>query len=218
MIDSGTPPPIEEQPELFLTSLGTVQQESAMEIAAKLADRAFLHALANANPSIIPRTEKGMITPQTVTGFTTPEAPESVNSYNTTIRYTPNKFYGVVIDTGASQKSTAGYNQFLAYRKIYPAIIDTTRAGQVTVQFGIGGASSIRSVMIQTPIGNVEFHVVQADTPFLLCLANMDTLGVYYNNLTDCLVTPERSIPIIRRFGHPFLFWEESLNLLLQNS
>ena len=51
-------------------------------------------------------------------------------------RYTPDKFYGV-IDTGASQKSTAGYNQFLAYGKTYPTNIDTTRAGQVTVQFGI---------------------------------------------------------------------------------
>ena len=46
----------------------------------------------------------------------------------------------------------------------------------------------------------------------------MDTLGVYYNNLTDCLVTPERSIPVIRRFGHPFLFWEESLKPLITES
>jgi hypothetical protein len=107
-----------------------------------------------------------------------------------------------VINTGASQKSTVGYNQFLNYGKIYPATIDTTRAGQVTVQFGIGGVSSIGSVIIQTSIGNMEFYIVQADTPFLLCLTDMDTLKVYYNNLTDCFVTPERSIPIIRRFGH----------------
>jgi hypothetical protein len=64
----------------------------------------------------------------------------------------------------------------------------------------------------------MEFHIVRADTSFLLCLADMDTLGVYYNNLTDCLVTPERSIPVIRRFGHPFLFWEESLKPLITES
>ena len=63
----------------------------------------------------------------------------------------------------------------------------------------------------------MEFHVVQADTPFLLCIADMDALGVYYNNLSDYLVTPEKSIPVIQRFGHPFLFWEDSLEPLSQN-
>jgi hypothetical protein len=184
-----------------------------MEIVTKLADRAFIHALTGAKPST--EATKGVISPWTEPGFTTPEAPEPIASYIATTRYTPDKFYGVVIDTGASQKSTAGYNQFLAYGKTYPTNIDTTRAGQVTVQFGIGGTSSIGSVRIQTPIGNVEFHVVQADTPFLLCLADMDALGVYYNNLSDRLVTPEKSIPVIRRFGHPFLFWEDSLEPLI---
>ena len=36
--DSESPPPIEEQPEQFFTSLGKVQHKSAMEIIAKLAD------------------------------------------------------------------------------------------------------------------------------------------------------------------------------------
>jgi hypothetical protein len=183
-----------------------------------LADQAFAHALTGANPSIKTEATKGVISPRTTTGLTTPEAPEPITSYITTTRYTPDKFYGVVIDTGASQKSTAGYNQFLAYGKTYPTNIDTTRAGQVTVQFGIGGTSSIGSVRIQTPIGNVEFHVVQTDTPFLLCLADMDALGVYYNNLSDRLVTPEKSIPVIRCFRHPFLFWEDSLEPLISES
>jgi hypothetical protein len=154
MTDSESLPPIEEQSEQFFTSLGKVQNESAMEIVAKLADRAFTHALTGAKPSTKTEATKGVISPWTATGLTTPEAPESITSYIATTRYTPNKFYGVVINTGASQKSTAGYNQFLAYGKTYPMNIDTTRAGQVTVQFGIGGISS------QTPIGDVEFHVV----------------------------------------------------------
>ena len=136
----------------------------------------------------------------------TPETPElNITSYLTNTRYTSNTFYGVVIDTGASQRSTAGYEQYLAYTKTYSEKIDTSRAGMVRVQFGIGTTSSIGSIVIQTPIGKVEFHVVQADTPFLLCLADMDTLGVYYNNITDTLITPTGSIPVTRRFGHPFL-------------
>jgi hypothetical protein len=72
--------------------------------------------------------------------------------------------------------------------------------------------------MVDTPVGRVEFHVVHADTPFLLCLADMDALQVYYNNLSDTLVTPTGSFSVIRRFGHPFLCWEESLQLLISDS
>ena len=44
--------------------------------------------------------------------------------------------------------------------------IDTTKAGAVNVQFGIGSTASIGSI------------IVEADTPFLFCLKDMDTLGV----------------------------------------
>lgn len=69
-----------------------------------------------------------------------------------------------------------------------------------------------------TPIGSVDFHVVQADTPFLLCLRDMDALQAYYNNVTDQLITSSVSLPVTRRFGHPFLLWEEALRVYLQES
>jgi hypothetical protein len=37
-------------------------------------------------------------------------------AYITIERYTPKEFYGVIIDTGASKKSTTGYRQYLAYK------------------------------------------------------------------------------------------------------
>jgi hypothetical protein len=56
----------------------------------------------------------------------TPETPElNITSYLTHTRYTSNTFYGVVIDTGASQRSTVGYEQYLAYIKTYSEKIDT---------------------------------------------------------------------------------------------
>ena len=36
--------------------------------------------------------------------------------YITTKRYTPKEFYSVIIDIGASKKSTIGYGQYLIYR------------------------------------------------------------------------------------------------------
>jgi len=37
-------------------------------------------------------------------------------AYITIERYTLREFYGVIIDIGASKKSTVGYGQYLAYK------------------------------------------------------------------------------------------------------
>jgi hypothetical protein len=116
-----------------------------------------------------------------------------------------------MIDTGASKKSTAGYGQYLAYKKVHDTTINTMTAGAINVQFGIGCTPSIGSIIVDMPVGQAEFHIVKADTPFLLCLKDMDTLGVYYNNLQDLLVAPSRTVPVVRRFGHPFMLWDQTL-------
>jgi len=56
-------------------------------------------------------------------------------AYITTERYTLKEFYGVIIDTGASKKSTAGYGQYLAYRTTANdnMDIDTMQTGAVNV-------------------------------------------------------------------------------------
>jgi hypothetical protein len=86
------------------------------------------------------------------------------------------------------------------------------------ITFGIGTASSIGSITIKTPIGLVEFHVLKTDTPFLLCIDDMDALGAYYNNVKNIIITPEGTFPVIQRFGHPFLLWDESLESFITNS
>ena len=37
-------------------------------------------------------------------------------AYITIEYYTPKNFYGVIIDTGASKKSTVGYRQYFTYK------------------------------------------------------------------------------------------------------
>ena len=113
-------------------------------------------------------------------------------AYITTECYTPKEFYSIIIDTGALKKSTTGYRQYLAYRTTTDnnTDINTLQTGAVNVQFGISLTALIESVVVKTPIGLVNFHIVKADTPFLLCFADMDRLQVYYNNVTDTLIGP----------------------------
>src|SRR6266702_4236926 len=113
-------------------------------------------------------------------------------AYITIECYTPKEFYGIMIDTGASKKSTAGYRQYLAYKTTTDNNMDinTTQTKAVNVQFGIGLTALIRLVTVKTPIGLVNFHIVKANTPFLLCLADINKLQVYYNNIIDILIGP----------------------------
>jgi len=122
-----------------------------------------------------------------------------------------------MIDISAFKKSTVGYGQYLAYKTTINdnTDIDTMQTGAVNVQFGIGSTASIGSVIVKTPIGLIDFHVVKADTPFLLCFINIDRLRVYYNNIINTLIslifpTPGEGnkliiLLIVRRFKHPFL-------------
>ncbi len=64
-------------------------------------------------------------------------------------------------------------------------ILDKRRAGEVQITFGIGGSLSLGIVNVKTLLGFVEFHVVLADMPFLLCLVDIDRLRATYNNLKD---------------------------------
>ena len=177
-------------PTVYLTSCGKIDQGQAYEMVNKLADRSVEHAITRSTD--------------------TPAAYSYEPYCNTTTadRYPDSHFFGVMIDTGASRISTAGENQYQAYIKTFGNIIlDETTAGSATVQFGIGTTLSTGSVEINMPIGTAIFHIVKADTPFLLCLQDMDKMGVYYNNLSDEVIHPSGCHPIVRNFGHPFIIW-----------
>ena len=110
-----------------------------------------------------------------------------------------------MINTGALRRSTVGYRQYLTYKKISNIDIDIVQAGTINVQFGISSTPSIGLITVNTLISNVDFNVIKANTPFLLCLKDIDTLRIYYNNVTNMLITLSVKLLVIRRFGYPFL-------------
>ena len=46
----------------------------------------------------------------------------------------------------------------------------------------------------------------------------MDALQAYYNNVENTLVTPSDIFPVVRRFGHPFLLWDQHLHTFITDS
>jgi hypothetical protein len=91
IIDFESPEPAGggDQAELFLTSFGKMQCQEAIKGITALADRSFAHALVRTAP-------------------TAADDKSDPFAYTTTSRYTSDRFYGVMIDTGALKRSTAG--------------------------------------------------------------------------------------------------------------
>jgi len=150
----------------------------AFNITTVLTDHSFVHSIAPENQSAS--------TP--ITDIT--DHKQDPFAYITTKHYTPKEFYSVIIDTGVFKKSTAGYRQYLAYKTTTNDNTDINfmQTGVINVQFSIGLTALIGSVTVKTPIGLVDFHIVKADTLFLLCFVDMDRLQVYYNNVIDTLI------------------------------
>ena len=109
-----------------------------------------------------------------------------------------------MIDTGIARISTTSKRQYQAYIETFgPTRFNTSNL--VSIRFGIGDTSSIGSITLDILIRTAEFYIVDTDTPFLLYLQDIDKIGVYYNNITDKIIYPGGSYPIIYRFSHPFI-------------
>lgn len=130
-------------------------------------------------------------------------------SYTFQNRYSETQFQGIMPDTGAAGVSTAGFAQFKALKNLKNIQLDRSRAGQAKIKFGIGLASSIGTTDVVTPVGLITFHVLPSNTPFLLCIHDMDKTGTYLNNIENVLVQGDKRIPIVRKFGHPWILLDK---------
>ena len=86
--------------------------------------------------------------------------------------------------------------------------LNKTYANKATICFEIGiSLSSISIVRIDIPVGTANFHVVETSIPFLLYLKDIDTLGIYLNNITNHLICEDgKSVFILCKWRHPWFF------------
>jgi hypothetical protein len=61
-------------------------------------------------------------------------------------------------------------------------------AGSNTIRFGKDTATVKGIVRVPTLLSIITFHVVLINTPFLLCLQNINAIGVRFNNLKNILI------------------------------
>ena len=182
---------MEIETENYLTELGEI---NGTQTVAILNNQSTLHVVTKKDPF---DTE--------VPGDIIPKMPPT-SAFTFDNRYSSNIFQGIMPDSGAAGVSTAGNPQFLALQKLDPTVqLDTSTAGAHKIRFGKGTALSQGTIQVMTPLGVITFHVVPANTPFLLCIQDMDTMGVRFDNLRNVLLQGHRVIPIICKWGHPWM-------------
>jgi hypothetical protein len=71
------------------------------------------------------------------------------------------------------------------------------------MKFGDNPESTFfKTIAVETPFGTIRFAVMLINTSFLLCLANMNRCGIYFNNINNTLVHNEKKHLIVRKWGH----------------
>ena len=129
-----------EESDIFIIEVGhSIEQEQAMDIIWKLSDKAITHTLLKSNDLY----------------------DNANNKYFATDWYGLNEFHGIMINIGVARKSTAGYNQYTAYEKLFgKTLINTGQEEIVKATFGISSTTSISSITISILISQCEFYIV----------------------------------------------------------
>ena len=158
--------------ELFFASINAIQNIESTNTINLLANNAFKYQIIFAD-SII--------------AFIVPR-PYSFTIL-TKLQYDKLEFKELLIHTGTATRSTGGIGQLKALQKIISlAKLDKTMAESVNFIFEVRNTLSIDTVNLDTPIRIIIFYIIQINTPFLLCLTDIDKLGAYFNNLTNKVV------------------------------
>ncbi|EKD20888.1 polyprotein [Drepanopeziza brunnea f. sp. 'multigermtubi' MB_m1] len=99
----------------------------------------------------------------------------------------------------------------------YPEVqLDTSRAKEKSVKYGIGSATFIGAVTLDTLLSQVEFYVVESDVPFLLLLADIDKHKVILDNLRNVLVQRKKEILVYRGRDRLLLLYGRTIEDYLQ--
>ncbi len=130
-------------------------------------------------------------------------------SYNvfTTSRYDDREFKSILIDHDAADHSFEDIEQFTILQRINKTLLILNKKRIIFVRFDIDEIFSIDIINLKISVDVITFHIVLVHISFLLCLADMNRLRFYFNNLTNMLIEEQSN----ERFQIQILMSSKSL-------
>jgi hypothetical protein len=118
-------------------------------------------------------------------------------------RYDGNIFQGIMPDTGAAGISTADKPQVKALQLKFPDVtMDSSTAGHKMKFSNNPESTFLGTIAVKTPFRTIHFAVMPINTPFLLCLADINRCGVYLNNINNILMHNGKKYPLVRKWEY----------------
>jgi hypothetical protein len=110
-------------------------------------------------------------------------------------RYDDRELKDLLIDHDAAIRSSEDIEQYTILRRLI-SNIELNKDDVSKFKFDIDNSFSIDLISLSTSIDRIKFHIVLVNTSFLLCLADLDRLDVYFNNLINMLIEDRYSIDL----------------------
>jgi hypothetical protein len=130
-------------------------------------------------------------------------------SYNVFIvsRYDDREFRDILIHHDATDYSFENIEQFTILQRISKTFLILNKKRIIFFRFDIDEIFSIDTTDLKISVDVITFHIVFVHTSFLLCLADMNRLRLYFNNLTNMLIEEQSN----ERFQIQILMSSKSL-------
>ncbi len=216
-----------ESSELFLTSLDELQNIEFVNSSLVISSLAnsFINSFAN-------KAFEHRLILKNITNAFVNESFDFIYISIIESRYDDREFKSILMNCDAARQSTTEIEQFTALQRLNDSIQLDKSIVESKIQFDIDSISIMSTIKLNTSLKQLIFHIVEVNTPFLLCLVDLDRLDVYFNNLTNELMqkriiilqidmkkpssiiilqTDMKNVnlfSIIRRYEHAFLLWK----------
>lgn len=142
---------------------------------------------------------------------------------STDLQYNNTKFKRLFINLDSSTQLSSSINQLKVLQQFNTSVqLDKNKAGLANFIFGSESTTSIRLVILDILIKLIIFHIVPVSTLFLLCPADINKLGAFFNKIMNQVIQSQTqslwSHLVIRKYGHAFLLWDTSVYTLATKS
>ncbi len=163
--------------ETFLIVVESIDDiETFTTIIKMLADKTFRHRLISENSITVSIVSMSYI----YTAFIAS-------------RYDDREFKDILIDHDAADFFSEDIEQFTILQRISKKILSLNKNKIISFRFDIDKISFIDTVDLNTSVDVITFHIVLVHISFLLCLADMNRLRLYFNNLINMLIEKRHS-------------------------
>jgi hypothetical protein len=103
-------------------------------------------------------------------------------------KYDDREFKSILIDHDAANFSSEDIEQFTILQRISNSKLILNKKRITSFRFDIDEIFFIDIVNLNIFVDVITFHIVLVQTSFLLCLADMNRLRLYFNNLINILI------------------------------